>query len=484
MRADRVDRPAASCGRCAVADRRDRGLSLTDPASQTPSDGLDRLARFVGQTSADDIPPSVLERTCQIVVDSFPVIAWGMREPQVSALVQSQLASSSEAGRAWVIGSGRTAARFDAAMLNGIAGAWLDYDEGNFLANGHPGIQVIPAALAMAQERRLSGRELLAAIALAYEAVARIGMATQTKLIINPHGTFGVVGSALACARLSGLAPERLRALASLAASCCMATNRHTMLHSATVRNWYAGHSGFMGQMALRLAESGFTGPQDGVHTTFSLVLGDGFSWDKALQDLGQRWLLLEGYLKLYPTARYVHSAIDALHDALGQHAQGVQPEQIARIDVRAYRLAAYLATQRPIDWFGTRFSIPFALATLLVGGRSGLQAFSDEAVADPAIRQLAAKIHVVESEDFTAQYPQRQRVDLQMQLHDGRLLQGACHITSGEPQRPHDPQSLARKYRDLAVPLWGEDRAERLRQALLNLDQCPDVSELVDFLP
>ena len=447
-------------------------------------DELDRLSRFVGLTSFEDIPEEVLERTRQILVDSFPVIAWGMREPQVSALVQSQLAQATEGGRAWVIGSGRTAARFDAAMLNGIAGAWLDYDEGNFLANGHPGIQVIPSALAIAQELRLSGRELLGAIALAYEAVARIGMATQTKLIINPHGTFGVVGSALACARLSGLAPERLRELASLAASCCMATNRHTMLHSATVRNWYAGHSGFMGQMALRLVQSGFTGPQDGVHTTFSLVLGEGFSWDKALQDLGQRWLLLEGYLKLYPTARYVHSAIDALHDALGRHGQPVQPEQIVRIEVRAYRLAAYLSNQTPKDWFGTRFSIPFALATLLVGGRTGLEAFSDEAVADPAIKQLALKVEVAEDADFTAQYPQLQRVDLQMHLQDGRVLKGACHITSGEPTRPHAPESLARKYRDLAVPLWGQERAERLRQALLTLDQCPDVSELVDFFP
>ncbi len=457
---------------------------MTHPSLQAQGDGLDRLARFVGQTAFDDIPASVLERTRQILVDSFPVIAWGMREPQVSALVQSQLAQAPSGGRAWVIGSGRTGPRIEAAMLNGIAGAWLDYDEGNFLANGHPGIQVIPAALALAQERGLSGRELLGAIALAYEAVARIGMATQTKLIINPHGTFGVVGSALACGRLSGLAPERLRGLASLAASCCMATNRHTMLHSATVRNWYAGHSGFMGQMALRLVESGFTGPQDGVHTTFSLVLGEGFSWDKALENLGQRWLLLEGYLKLYPTARYVHSAIDALHDALPGPWPAVQPDQIERIDVRAYRLAAYLSTQKPIDWFGTRFSIPFALATLLVGGRSGLTAFSDEAVADPQIEQLAAKVFVVEDADFTAQYPKQQRVDLKMRLRDGRVIEGACHITSGEPQRPHAPQSLEKKYRDLAVPLWGPVRAEQLRQALLTLDQCPNVSELVDFLP
>lgn len=447
-------------------------------------DYLDALARFVGQTPAQAIPPEVLARTREILIDTLPVIAWGMRQPQPSELARTQLAGQDGVGRAWVIGSGRSAERVNAAMLNGLAGAWLDFDEGNFLANGHPGIQVIPAALALAQERRLSGGDLLAAIALSYEVVARIGMATQTRLIVNPHGTFGVVGSALACARLAGLAPERLRELASLAASCCMATNRHTMLNGATVRNWYAGHSGFMGPMALRMVEAGFTGPRDGVHTTFSLVLGEGFAPEVAVANLGQRWLLLEGYLKLYPTARYAHSAIDALHDALASLGYSPAAADIERIDVRAYKLAAYLSEQQPADWFGTRFSIPFALATLLVGGREGLAAFSDEAVADPAVQALARRVHVVEAPEFTAQYPALQRVDLRLVLRDGRVIEGACHITSGEPQRPHPSAALARKYQDLAVPLWGAARAEQLHQALRDIEHCPDVSQLVDFYP
>jgi hypothetical protein len=189
--------------------------------------------------------------------------------------------------------------------------------------------------------------------------------------------------------------------------------------------------------MALRMVEAGFTGPSDGVNTTFSLVLGEGFSPEVAVAELGQRWLLLEGYLKLYPTARYAHSAIDALHDALARSEGPLAPAEIERIDVRAYKLAAFLSQQEPTDWFGTRFSIPFALATLLVGGRDGLAAFSDEAVADPAVRALARRVHVVEAPDLTAQYPALQRVDLRLTLRDGRVIEGACHITSGEPQHP-----------------------------------------------
>ncbi len=447
-------------------------------------DYLERLARFVGETPCEAIPPEVLARTREILVDSIAVYATGMRAPELATLAERQIAAGMP-GRAWVIGHGRTSNPQDAAMLNGIAGAWLDFDEGNTLANGHPGVQVIPAALAVAQERGLHGRELLATIALAYEAVSRIGRATKVKLIVNPHGTFGVMGAALAVARLSGMPADQLRNLASLAASSCMATNRHTMQDGATVRNWYAGHSAFMGQMAVRLAQSGFSGPKDGVNTTFSLVLGDGFSPEVAVQGLGRDWMLPGGYLKLYPTARYAHSAIDALHDALGKAPGGsVAADAIERIDVRAYKLAAFLANMAPKDWFGTRFSVPFAMATLIVGGRDALAAFSNDAVADPRVRALTAKVALTEDPAFTAAYPATQRVDITIRLRDGSTLEGRSDITSGEPTRPHAPAALAEKYIALAEPIWGATRAAQLRDALLSIDTCPDVSRLTDFNP
>jgi 2-methylcitrate dehydratase PrpD len=445
-------------------------------------DYLDTLARFVAATRFDAIPATVIARTKVIIADTLPVIAAGMQSPELTTLVSKQLAElGREGGAASIIGTGRRTNRLDAGMLNGIAGAWHDFDEGNFAANGHPGIQVIPAALATAQARGATGAELLAAIALGYEVVARIGAATKMKLIVNPHGTYGVVGAALAVARLSGLAPERFRELASLAASSCMATNRHTMLNGATVRNWYAGHSATMGQMAVRLIESGFTGPADGVNTTFSLVLGDGFTPAIAIDRLGEYWHLTEGYIKLYPTARYAHSGIDAFFDAIAK-APGVTPDAIERVDMRAYRLAAFLKNQHPTNWFGTRFSIPFACATLLVGGRAGLAAFDDQAVADPAVQALAARIHVTEDESLNADYPARQRVFATVRLRDGSTLEGRCEVTSGEPDNPHPVGAIERKFFDLASPIWGRERAGALNAAVMRLESCRNVAQLVEF--
>ena len=97
-----------------------------------PGDYLQRLTQFVGQTRTEAIPPEVLLRTRQILLDTLPVMAWGMREPQLSALAQQQLAGQSERGGAWVVGAGRTGAPLDAAMLNGIAGASAKQEKPEF----------------------------------------------------------------------------------------------------------------------------------------------------------------------------------------------------------------------------------------------------------------------------------------------------------------------------------------------------------------
>jgi len=90
----------------------------------------------------------------------------------------------------------------------------------------------------------------------------------------------------------------------------------------------------------------------------------------------------------------------------------------------------------------------------------------------------------VVEEPAFSAEYPAQQRVDLSLTTVGGEKFLGQCTITSGEPDRPHSAESLQGKFNDMAIPLWGESAASELRNAVLNLPACPDVSKLLHFLP
>ena len=446
---------------------------------------LQELAGFACRARLEDLPAPVLARTRWVIADSLPVIAAGMRQPEMQALLQRHMpggVSGDARGSAWVLGARRRAGALDAALLNGTAGTWLELNEGNLFAKGHPGIQVVPAALALAQESGASGAELLMAVAVGYEVSSRISRAAQMKISVHPHGTWGTLGAAVAAGRLKGFDERRMLELINVAATMGMATSRQTLLDGATVRNIFTGHSGYMGLMAARLVECGFTGETDSPASVYGKVLADGFDPHKATEGLGREWILAQGYFKLHPTGRYVHSAIDALEDLLARSGK-LDLASIARIEVKAYRLAAMLAQKRVTSSFGARFSVPFALATILHHGTSGLIPFEQAAVDNPAIQALAARVEVQEDASYTARYPAEQVCDLRIILAGGQVLEGHCTVTRGEPSRPHQPAELEMKFLQLGVPVWGETVARRLLGGCMKLEELPDFSRFSEGL-
>lgn len=444
---------------------------------RTPPSYLETTSRFLCSTTLADVPAAAKDRARWVIADCVPVIAAGMQQPEMKAFAARHLANAAP-GSAWVIGAGKRAAALDAALLNGTAGTWLELDEGNLFAKGHPGIQVVPAAIALAQERKASGADLLLAVALGYEVSARISRAAQIRLSIHPHGTYGVVGAAIAAARLKGFDAHQMRELVNIAATMGMATSRQTLLDGATVRNIFTGHSGYMGLTAARLVECGFTGEIDGVGNVYGKVLSDTFDRDSVISGLGSEWLITQNYFKLHPTGRYVHSAIDALEDLLRKVPGGrLEVDRIKEIKVRTYMLAAMLAEKNVVSSFGARFSLPFALASILYHGRSGLASFDEQAVANPQVRALASLVDLREDEQHTARYPREQPCDLRITLADGTAWEGHCVVMKGEPANPHRPEELEVKFFELGTPVWDKDVTSKLFDGLSRLEHIPDFS-------
>src|SRR5258706_2513939 len=132
------------------------------------TDYLTTLAEFACATRVADLPASLLERGRWIIADSVGAIAGGMQMPEMKAFVAKHLAGR-QPGAASVIGGGAMADPRDAALLNGTAGTWQEQDEGNLYAKGHPGIQVVPAVLAVAQGQQLPGAHAPLALILRHQ---------------------------------------------------------------------------------------------------------------------------------------------------------------------------------------------------------------------------------------------------------------------------------------------------------------------------
>ena len=128
----------------------------------------------------------------------------------------------------------------------------------------------------------MRGADLLLAVALGYELSARISRAANVRLSVHPHGTYGVIGAAVAAGKLKRFTQAQMLELINVAATMGMATSRQTLLDGATVRNIFTGHSGYMGLMAVRLVECGFTGEIDGEPQKVGVPVADLFAAYKA----------------------------------------------------------------------------------------------------------------------------------------------------------------------------------------------------------
>src|SRR5215211_2240535 len=225
---------------------------------------LERWGAFAAAAQFDDLPTEVVERTKLVLLDTIGAIAAGMQEPELCALVRRLAGTYGSAEGGPAIGAGTRLSPAIAAFANGTAGTMLELDEGNQYARGHPGIHVVPVALAAAERIKVSGKDLLLAIALGYEIGARIGMSTKLRVTMHPHGTWGTVGAALTAAKLNQADADRIIETNNVASTLGLATSRRTMLEGGTVRNTYAGFSNQLGWMAYDLVLSGFIGETDG----------------------------------------------------------------------------------------------------------------------------------------------------------------------------------------------------------------------------
>lgn len=443
------------------------------------TDHLDTLCAFLAGTRFADLPETVVAHTREVVADTVAAIAGGSAEPEVVALTARRAAAD---GTASVIGTGRRTDPATAAFLNGTAGTFLEMDEGNQFARGHPAIHVVPSAFAWAETQGASGAEVVRAVVMGYEVGSRIGIACRLRPSMHPHGTWGTVGSAVAVGLLAGLDAGRLRTLINIGSSLGLATSRQTMLQGGTVRNTYAGFSGQMGLLALDLLESGFTGERDGLATVYGRVVSEAWAPDELTAELGTRWEIARNYFKRHSCCRYNHASLDAL-DRIVAERGALSADEVESVVVETYSLAAELCDRAPQNTLAGKFSVPFAIATTLVNGGSGVMSFTWDAVRNERIQALAAKVTVTEDPALTAMMPARRPSRVRIRLASGETLEAETLINRGDAEDPYGADELEAKYHELCARVWDRATATALRAALFGLDGAASMTEITRLM-
>jgi len=370
-----------------------------------------------------------------------------------------------------------------AAVVNAASAHCQDWDDHEVIAQTHPSIVLVPAILALAEERQKTGRDLLEAYLVGFEAIVRIGQGCALSLYERGwHATsaIGAVGAAAACARLIGLDQERFAHALGIAVS--MASGFTGQFGTAT-KHLHPGLAAQAGIMAACYAESGFDASHEGVDGRLSLAtrladVGEGFEAFAA--SLGKPLAMLEFgvVVKRYPSCGCTHRIMDGLETLQMEH--GFGPEDVASIVGKLPGVyGEILRYPDPQNANEARFSLQYCLASLMIDGDVTPAQFRPEAIIRSDVRALMARVsQAVLTDADTPSYAPSGLADeiVEVTLGDGRALRAVVRDAVGSPARPLSPEDFAAK-----VAACCEGRLDIVAQKDL-IEACARLENLSDI--
>lgn len=419
---------------------------MSSQAAQTLASRLTRI----GADRSSRVPADVTERAVRVVVDTLAVAMAGMADPFCQAYIDATLTGAT-GGSSTVLDHAAKVGAETATLLNTLPATVLQLDEGHRRSRGHPGVHVVPAALAVAEEELATGDELVRAVIAGYEVAARIGLLLGPLRggQLHPHGAWGAFGAAIAAAQLWKATTEELTAVIDAVASLPISPWKATASGGATVHHLYAASGAQLGVQCARAVMQG-AGVAAGAFDEFYVPLHQGGAdlWE------GDGHEILNNYFKPFAACAHIHTTIQAVEYLQTTH--GFASDDVASIEVRAFSAAAHLDQSRPHTNLAARFSVPFCVARVLEKGGIGLHYWGPSELADERTLELASKVLVRREPTFDAHYPDARPVEVTIWLTDGRELIRAERMAKGDHLRP-EPLST---WRGRLETLLGERRA------------------------
>lgn len=441
------------------------------------------FADFICNTRYDTLPPEVVTEAKYRILDLIGVSLGGYKLMEFPRLVVDYVTSLGGIPEATIIETKHKVPAINAALANGACAHALEMDDGHRIAAIHPGTVVIPAAIAAGEMSGATTKEMITGVVIGYEVVIRISMGINPSSLqrgFHVTGTVGPFGAAAAAANIMNLShQETVGALGSAGLQGAGLLQANHEVEGSKVKPMTPARAAVSGLLSSILSKKGAQGPrcilegEDG----FLRAMADNVKKEALTRDLGQTFEIGQSYYKFYAACRHAHAPMDAALQAC--HIGGVDPRQITRISVETYpaavRLAGIVNASTPS---AARFSIPFSVALVLLKGEAGADQYMEGSIADADIQGLASKVQLSVSRKWSELYPEKRGATVS--ITDGNKEWSAeVGLAKGEPENPASREDIYRKFYTNATSLVSEQRAARLGDIIMNLENS-SVDELV----
>ncbi len=443
----------------------------------------DKIAGWVLDASFESLGPEVVHEVNRRILDSIGTAlgAWTSRPGQVTRATAEAVPLADGAS---LLGSKVRTTPDLATFANGALVRYLDFNDTYLSAEpAHPSDN-IPACWAVGQVVGAHPREIITAIALAYELQCRLCDAASLRAHGWDHVYYGALSSSLAAGKLYGFNAQQMVHTLGLSGVCNFATRQ---TRTGQISDWKAcafSNAARNGVFAAGLARQGLTGPNEifeGPKGLFKMVTGPfELKWSGGPDD----WMINRTYIKYWPAEYHSQSAIDAalqLRPAVGDAGR------IESILIESFEAAVSIIGSEPEKWRPTSretadHSMGYCVACALLDGDVTRGSFTDEKIKDPAVLGLLDKTRIVETDECNAGYPDGIPNKLIIKTSDGQEHAKLVTYPRGHAGNPMSDDEVIAKFKKLASGVVSDATADRIINQALSFHELNSVADLLEF--
>ena len=449
------------------------------------------LADTCANVSIDELPPEVIHKAKLCVLD-FIANVYGSSVLDPLKSIAGYIHSLGEPERATALGWGFSTGVQDAAFINGTAAEAIEAQDGLRFGGNHPGVAVIPATLAVAEDMGLGGKDVIEGIIAGYEAANRVAQAVHPGHTLSgflPTGTCGTFGAAAAVSKLKGMGTDGMLNSLGIAGYILPISMAEQLMGGYTVKIIQGGQAAKAGITAADLATLGITGepyvlegsPLNGGFTQITTKMET--KLDKIHEELGKQFSIMDVYFKPYTACRHTHGAIQATMEIL--NSESFEIEEIENIDVFTYGIAVIAVGKgiREKDTFvSAQFSIPYCVSACLMDRELGPRQLHKDRIMDPSILDLSMRVKVSMDDELNSMYPDFTATRVEIHLKGGRKLERQINIPKGDPRYPMDEKDIS----DKVVIFSGSRDKGKVAEIIdmtMDLDNVENIKELTRII-
>jgi 2-methylcitrate dehydratase PrpD len=474
-------------------------MSSAATHTASPATGPDLvldLARFVANIDTAKLDPSVVEAVKCNILDTLSCALAGSSAKAI-AEVSDLVREWGGAPQADMFVFGGKFPAHQAAFVNGGMSHARDFDDTHDGAILHAGVTAVPAAIAACQLRgKVSGADLIAAVAAGLEVTCRLGVAIKVDIIESGFiytSLLGYFGATAAAGRAFGLTEEEMVNAFGIVYSS-VAGNHQVTRDASLMKRLQPGLAAQAAVVAVQLARKGIRGAQgvfDGADGFFRVYLHGRADSDVVRKDLGSRFELMNLSYKPYPCCRDTHAAIDAVLQLRCGPARPATDIESIRVGVTApgYQMVCVPEQVRlaPRTIVEAQFSIPYTVAAAWIDGKLGMRHFSDEGLKREDILALASRVRPYVDADIERDWsrfvtPARVIVT----YRDGQTKELRIDYPKGHPKNAMTQAEFVAKTADcatFAAKPMPADTADRLVATVSTLESLDDMGVLMKVM-